>query len=143
MNISLYLSSLIIRDKRVFDPIRKKWLIIQPEELVRQALLLYLIEEKGMRSSRIAVEKSILFNGQLRRFDIVYYDGHGNPVLLVECKAPDIAISQSVLEQAAWYNFEIKAPYLLLSNGHDSHWYEIDPIQKSYIRLGQEGPNLQ
>ncbi len=142
MNLSSYLTELRIKNNTVFDPVRKKWLMIQPEELVRQALLLYLIRDKGLPLARIAVEKAIRLHHQIRRFDMVYYDRRGQPLLLVECKSPSIPLTNQVLEQAVWYNYEIKAPYLLLSNGQESKWYRIDPEKKSYEVLSEEGPTL-
>ncbi len=142
MNISPYLSQLRIKNNLVFDPIRKKWLIIQPEELVRQALLLYLIENKNFSIHRIAVEKAIHLHQQIRRFDAVYYDRQGHPLVLVECKSPSTALNAQVLEQAVWYNYEIKAPYLLLSNGKESRWYQVDAEKKTYQEIPGEGPEL-
>lgn len=126
----------------IFDPVRKKWLVIQPEELVRQALLLYLIENKGISLQRLALEKAIQLHNQIRRFDMVYYDRHGHPLVLVECKSPSTSLTNQVLEQAVWYNYEIKAPYLLLSNGHESMWYQVDTENKAYREVPGEGPDL-
>ncbi len=142
MDLSVYLNRLQVRNNRVFDPIRKKWLIIQPEELVRQSLLLYLLEEKKLTAHRIAVEKMIRLHDQVRRFDLVYYDHQGLPLLLVECKSPSLPLSQVVLEQAIWYNYEIKAPYLLLSNGKSTAWFLVDPEEKSYKEIPGNGPDL-
>lgn len=142
MNISPYLSQLRIKNNLVFDPVRKKWLVIQPEELVRQALLLYLIANKNFSIHRIAIEKAINLHQQIRRFDVVYYDRHGHPFVLVECKSPSIALTNQVLEQAVWYNFEIKAPYLLLSNGKESRWYQVDTQNKTYEEIPGEGPEF-
>lgn len=142
MDISSYLTELRINGNMVFDPVRKKWLVIQPEELVRQALLLYLLREKELPLARIGVEKAIRLHNQIRRFDLVYYDRHGSPLLLVECKSPSTPLTQQVLEQAVWYNYEIKAPYLLLSNGKDSKWYKTDSASKAYELLSGDGPSL-
>lgn len=142
MDLSIYLNKLEVRNNRVFDPIRKKWFLIQPEELVRQSLLLYLLEEKKLTPHRIAVEKMIRLHDQIRRFDLVYYDHLGHPLLLVECKSPSIALSQIVLEQAIWYNFEVKAPYLLLSNGKTTAWFLIDPKENNYREIPGNGPDL-
>ena len=142
MNISPYLSQLRIKNNLIFDPVRKKWLVIQPEELVRQALLLYLIEIKNFSIHRLAVEKAINLHQQIRRFDAVYYDRHGHPLVLVECKSPSTALNVQVLEQAVWYNYEIKAPYLLLSNGKESRWYKVDTEKKTYQEMPEEGPQL-
>ncbi|MFK8005781.1 MAG: type I restriction enzyme HsdR N-terminal domain-containing protein [Saprospiraceae bacterium] len=123
----------------IFCPIRKKFLVLQPEELVRQLLLVYLIEEKKYPKSKIAVEKSLKINELEHRFDILIYDENNQPFLLVECKAPEINIEKSFswmniltdsttakneikinrnpFEQAAQYNFQLQVPYLLITNG--------------------------
>lgn len=142
MDLSLYLSRLRIKNNTVFDPVRKKWILIQPEELVRQTLLIYLLEVKNIALQRIAVEKTIHLHHLTRRFDLVYYDKKGKPLLLVECKSPSVPLTDKVLEQAVWYNFEVKAPYLLLSNGKHSAWYQIQVDEKNYQQLPDEGPNL-
>ena len=142
MDLSLYLPRLRIQNNSVFDPVRKKWLRVQPEELVRQALLLYLLEEKKVAIQRMAVEKMINVNHLKRRLDLVYHDKYGNPYLLVECKSPSVPLTNQVLEQAIWYNFEVKAPYLLLSNGSQSLWYEVLPREKQYRLLDDYGPDL-
>ena len=142
MDLSIYLSRLRIENNTVFDPVRRKWLVIQPEELVRQTLLLYLLDEKKIALQRMAVEKTIHIHQLKRRFDLVYHDKKGKPILLVECKSPDIPLTDKVLEQAVWYNFEVKAPYLLLSNGKQSAWYQVDAEAKKYHPLPDEGPTL-
>ena len=142
MDLSSYLPRLRIENSMVFDPVRKKWLLVQPEELVRQTLLLYLLEEKKVAIQRMAVEKTIRVNHLKRRFDLVYHDKYGKPKLLVECKSPNVPLTDQVLEQAVWYNFEIKAPYLLLSNGKDSRWYQVLPEEKKYHPLTDQGPDL-
>lgn len=142
MDLSLYLSRLRIENNTVFDPVRKKWYLIQPEELVRQTLLLYLLDEKKIALQRMAVEKTIHLHHLTRRFDLVYHDKKGKPLLLVECKSPSVALTDKVLEQAVWYNFEVKAPYLLLSNGKQSAWYQVQVNEKKYHQLPDEGPNL-
>lgn len=132
----------------IFCPIRKKFLILQPEELVRQLLIVYLIEEKKYPKSRIAVEKSLKINDLEHRFDLLVYDKNNQPFLLVECKAPKINIEKSFqwmnilsdneiakseininrnpFEQAAQYNFQLKVPYLLITNGISTFLAKID-----------------
>lgn len=141
MDLSSYLLNLRIKKNMVFDPVRKKWLIIQPEELVRQATIQYLLEDMNLPLLRIAVERSISIHNQVRRFDIVYYDRQSQPRLLVECKSPATRLTAHVLEQAVWYNYEIKAPYLLLTNGKNSIWYKVNPYAKTYNLL-QAPPKL-
>jgi hypothetical protein len=99
------------------DPIRKKWILLQPEEMVRQLLIQYLIRECNISSGQIQVEKSFKLNGLQRRFDIVVYDSDVKPYILVECKAPDQKINQIVFDQVSAYNLSLGAPYVLVTNG--------------------------
>jgi hypothetical protein len=97
----------------IFCPIRKKFLVLQPEELVRQLLLVYLIKEKKYPKSKIAVEKSLRFNELEHRFDILIYDKNNQPFLLVECKAPEVNIKKSfswmkILDNLSEVKSEIK-----------------------------------
>lgn len=137
MNLSLYLKRLNTKDGKLFDPVRKKWLTLLPEEMVRQTLILYLIEEVQCSLNRMAVEKSIRIHDRIKRFDLVYHDTEMKPLLLVECKSPSVPLNEEVLGQAVWYNYEIKAPYLLLSNGREAQWYQVDPVVRSYTRLSE------
>ncbi len=101
----------------VFDPLRKKWLVLQPEELVRQLFVQYLLRGKGYNFTRIKVEKSLKVNGLDRRCDLLVYDAAIRPFLMVECKAPQVDISQETFRQIAWYNLPLQVPYLAVTNG--------------------------
>jgi hypothetical protein len=101
----------------IFDFIRKKWLVLTPEEWVRQHLLNYLVTEKNFPLSVISIEKELILNDLKRRYDVVVYDNRLNPLLIVECKAPYIALDKSVISQALHYNLTIKAQVLMISNG--------------------------
>lgn len=101
----------------IFDFIRKKWLALTPEEWVRQHLLNYLVTEKHIPASSISVEKELQLNDLKRRYDVVVYDRHLQPWLIVECKAPYIALDKLVVEQALRYNLSVKAELLMISNG--------------------------
>lgn len=113
-------------NKYIWDPIRKKYLVPQPEELVRQLLILYLTQKLDYPISRIQVEKSLSVLGQYKRYDIIVYDHKIEPYLLIECKSHKEPINQSVLDQAARYNITLKAPYLLVTNGVRSYCCSID-----------------
>jgi len=103
----------------VFDPVRKKWLVLTPEEQVRQYLLAHLTGNMQYPSSLIAVEKKIMVGAMAKRFDIVVYDRHTHsPWMLIECKAPDIPITQAALMQLLNYQRTIQCGYWMLSNGH-------------------------
>jgi hypothetical protein len=103
--------------QQIFDEVRKKWVMITPEEWVRQHLVKWLIQEKKYPASLLAIEKSILVNGLPKRCDIVAFDREMKPYLIVECKAPEVEISQAVFDQAARYNLTLGADLFLLSNG--------------------------
>lgn len=102
----------------IFDPLRKKWLVLTPEEQVRQYLLQYLIQIKGYPKTLIAVEKKIKVGAMDKRFDIVVYNRHHEPWMLVECKAPEVLIDQATLFQLLNYQRTIQCDYWVMSNGH-------------------------
>lgn len=101
----------------VYDPIRKDWFVFQPEEEVRQHLIRFLLEEKGVSKNLLAVEKEIIYRETRRRFDLVIYNREGTPEMLCECKAPSVPINQNTVNQIARYNTILKAPHLLITNG--------------------------
>ncbi|MCB0569523.1 MAG: type I restriction enzyme HsdR N-terminal domain-containing protein [Phaeodactylibacter sp.] len=120
-------------DKRlIFDPARKKWVALQPEELVRQLFIQYLVAEKGYSLALINTEKGLKVNTLSKRFDLLVYDRGFQPFFLVECKAPQVAISQDVFRQAAWYNMPLKVSYLLVTNGIESYCCHIDYERQAY-----------
>jgi hypothetical protein len=106
-----------INRNKVFDPVRKKWIEITPEELVRQHFIQYLLLEKKYPVSLMKMEHGIIYNKLNKRGDIVIYSHTGMPMILIECKAPTILLDEDVLMQALRYNIKLKAPYLVLSNG--------------------------
>ncbi|HEY8403618.1 MAG TPA: type I restriction enzyme HsdR N-terminal domain-containing protein [Flavobacteriales bacterium] len=124
----------------VWDIVRKKWILLTPEEWVRQHLIQYLHTEKGFSIGLMAVEKAIQFNGMMRRYDLVLYNQQSQPVLLAECKAPDIRITQQVFDQAARYNLVMKVPYLLITNGLEHYCSRID-FENSSFEFLREIPN--
>lgn len=101
----------------IYDTIRRKWLVLTPEEWVRQHTVNYLVNELGYPASLIHIEGGLTLNGTQKRFDILLYDNTGKPMLLVECKAPSVKISQAVFNQAARYNMVYKVPYIFVTNG--------------------------
>jgi hypothetical protein len=119
LNLPAYAVKLKNHSQRtqIFDRIRKKFVVLTPEEWVRQHVLNYLIEHKNFPASRIAVESSLKYNELLRRPDIVYYDSALKPALIVECKASDVKISQTTFDQIARYNMPLRVNYLLVTNG--------------------------
>lgn len=117
---------------KVFDPIRKKLLMLTPEEFVRQNFVRWISEAYGYPNSLIANEVEIQFNGMKRRCDSVIYDRQCNPLIIVEYKAPDVAITQSTFDQIVRYNMELRAKYLIISNGVNHYCCKIDYIRNTY-----------
>lgn len=101
----------------IFDIIRKKFVVLTPEEWVRQHLVHYLIHHCGCTPSLMAVEKGLTVNGLQKRFDVLVYDNKGKAILLAECKAPDIQLSESTFLQAAVYNQSLSVSRLVITNG--------------------------
>lgn len=124
----------------IWGVIRSKWLVLQPEELVRQLLLQYLMLEAGVNKNRIAVERGLSVNGLQKRCDILIYDLEMNPWLLVECKAPKVRLNEAVFRQIATYNMELQVPYLLVSNGPQAYCSQIDLTAKSFQFLSALPP---
>lgn len=116
----------------IYDPIRKRDMIQTPEEIVRQLTIQYLVAEKGFRPNKLAVEKMLIVNERNKRFDILAYDDATAPLLLVECKAPSISITESAFEQISSYNLVLRVPYLLVTNGVDSYCCKMDYEQNSF-----------
>jgi hypothetical protein len=106
----------------IFDIIRKKYVVITPEEWVRQHFIWYLIEEKQYPISLIAVEKKLTINKLTKRTDILIFNTEGNPDIIVECKAPSVKITQETFDQIARYNLKLNANYLITTNGLE-HFY--------------------
>ncbi len=119
----------------IWDDIRKKWYVLQPEEFVRQLLVQYLIQDCGYNKNKIQIEKGLVVNGKEKRFDILVYDEDFRPYLLVECKRPEIPVDQKVFDQISVYNIELQVPYLLVSNGLDTYACSINQEEKSYAFL--------
>ncbi|CVK15228.1 Type I restriction enzyme R protein N terminus (HSDR_N) [Apibacter mensalis] len=116
----------------IFDEVRKKWLILTPEEWVRQHIIFYLQSSKKISHSAFIIEKKIILNHQTKRLDILLYK-RSEPRLLVECKAPGIPLTQNTFEQAARYNTQIKSKYILLSNGLKHIYFKYDFFINQYM----------
>ena len=101
----------------IFDALRKKWLVLTPEEWVRQHVLNYLVNEKKYPASIIAIEREIILNDVKKRFDILIYSKELEPLLIIECKAPYIELDNEVIAQVQRYNLTLKAKYVMITNG--------------------------
>lgn len=119
----------------VFDSLRKKFLVLTPEEWVRQHIIHYLIIHRQYPKSLFSLEKGVKYNRIQKRFDVLVLDRDGRPFLLIECKAPTVGLSQKTAEQIAVYNKSIGARFLALSNGMQHLCMEYDGTTGTYKQL--------
>ncbi len=115
----------------VFDPVRRRWVALTPEEWVRQHVLNLLLVDLGCPPGMLGVEVPLALNGLAKRADAVVFGQGGRPVALVECKAPDVPLTRRVFEQAARYNTVFKVRYLLVTNGRMHYCCQVDHEQGS------------
>ena len=123
----------------IFDEIRKKFILLTPEEWVRQHVVQYLINEKKYPRSLIKLEGGLKLNSLQKRTDILFFNSDGKKTLLVECKAPHIPITQETFDQIARYNFIHRVKWLMVSNGLNHFYCEID-IENGTYRFVNELP---
>lgn len=107
----------------IFDEIRKQWIMLTPEEWVRQNFLQFLTRVKKYPATLIAVEKEIQLGDLAKRFDIVVYDRNTRPWMIIECKEMKVILSEQVLNQALRYNITLNVPYILITNGTDCYGF--------------------
>ncbi|WP_299156729.1 type I restriction enzyme HsdR N-terminal domain-containing protein [uncultured Christiangramia sp.] len=119
----------------VFDDLRKKFIILTPEEWVRQHTVKFLEKEKNYPVSLINVEKQLKIAGLTKRYDVVVFEPEGNIHIIVECKAPKIKITQDTFDQIARYNLSLKANYLMVTNGIEHYFCQMDYEKETYIFL--------
>lgn len=116
----------------IFDEIRKKFIILTPEEWVRQHVVRFLLEEKKIPKSLINVEKLLKVNGLNKRYDVVVFNSDGTIHILVECKAPEVKIAQATFDQIARYNMTMNATLLMVSNGLNHYFCQMDYENEKY-----------
>ncbi|MDT0647814.1 type I restriction enzyme HsdR N-terminal domain-containing protein [Zunongwangia sp. F260] len=126
----------------VFDKLRKKFVILTPEEWVRQNCVRFLTEEKDYPESLINVEKQLKLGDLVKRYDIVVFNRNGNIHLIVECKAPKIKVTQDTFDQIARYNLKLNATYLMVTNGINHYYCQMDYEAEKYNFL-KEIPSFQ
>ena len=119
----------------IFDEIRKKFIILTPEEWVRQHVVHFLLEEKKYPKSLINVEKVLIVNGLRKRYDVVVFNPDGSIFVLVECKATEIKTAQATFDQIARYNLALKAQFLMVTNGHNHYFCQMDFENEKYAFL--------
>lgn len=108
---------IVNNQQQIFDEIRRKYVTLIPEEWVRQHFINYLVNDRKFPKGLLAVEHPLTINKVSHRADIVAFASDGKPLVVVECKAPEVAINQSVIQQISRYNILLKAPILILTNG--------------------------
>ena len=119
----------------IFDIIRKKFVILTPEEWVRQHTLHYLIYDKKYPVSHINVEKQLLLNDTVKRYDIIIFKNDGEVHIIIECKAPSITINQITFYQIARYNLALNSDILMVTNGLTHYFCKMDFENKKYLFL--------
>jgi hypothetical protein len=122
---------------QVYDPLRRKWLVLTPEEWVRQHFVAHMIHDLGYPPSMMANEVGVRLNGLQRRCDTVVWRGGGAaaPLMIVEYKAPSVEITQRVFDQIARYNMVVQAPYLIVSNGLRHFCCRVNCAESTYSFL--------
>ncbi|MBO5345760.1 MAG: type I restriction enzyme HsdR N-terminal domain-containing protein [Paludibacteraceae bacterium] len=118
---------------QIFDPIRGKWLVLTPEEWVRQNTIIYISDTLEAPMTRIANEVAINYNGLTKRCDSIIYDDYGKPLIIIEYKRTDVQITQHVFDQIATYNLQLRVPYLIVSNGLQHILCKVDFENRKYI----------
>jgi hypothetical protein len=121
----------------IFDEIRKKFIILTPEEWVRQHVVQFLLQEKKYPISHINVEKILKVNGLRKRYDVVVFNPDGSIYILIECKAPKIKIAQATFDQIARYNMTMNAQFLMVTNGLNHYFCQMDFENEKYQFLAE------
>lgn len=121
----------------VFDDQRKKFVILTPEEWVRQHCVQFLKNQKNFPASLINVEKQLKIAGLTKRYDIVVFNSDGSIQLIVECKAPSVKITQDTFDQIARYNLSLQADYLMVTNGLQHYYCQLDYEAENYNFLAE------
>ena len=122
---------------KIFDPARKKYVALTPEEWVRQHLIHYLNKDKNYPLGLMKVEKEFKYNKLSKRADIIVCDRNGKPLLMAECKSADVEITQSVFDQAMRYNLTMDVQLMILSNGINHFCFRLDKANQTYIALAE------
>ena len=124
---------IVANQLQIFDPIRRRYVVLTPEEWVRQHFIHYLTEHKKVPSSHITVEKSLRVSHLAKRADIIVYKGGLEPVLAVECKAPSVEITEAVFYQLLRYNMTLRVEYLVVTNGLRHVYCKVDYPNKKAV----------
>lgn len=140
LDLIIYRDNLTVAQKdnkvMILDPVRKQYVKSTPEELVRQLVIQWLMDQYGLGRGFISIEKQITAGLKERRFDLLVLDPQHKPWMLIECKAPGILLTDKVWGQASLYNRSIQAPYVWITNGHSQKlgYWSTDERQFKEIR---------
>ena len=141
MNLNLPIGELKIKEQNgkyyVFDRLRKQFVRLTQEEFVRQQFVSFLIDYKDYPPGRLANEVEIVLGNVKKRCDTILYDNLLKPVMIIEYKAPPIAISQKTFDQIARYNFVLQVPWLIISNGLQHFCCLTDPEKREYVFVNE------
>ena len=118
----------------IYDVVRQKYILNQPEEWVRQNIIKYLNKQKGYPTSLMKIEKKVVVNNLTKRCDIVCYNNNGMPLLLVECKAPNLKLDRSCIHQSINYQKKINAKYILITNGTTHYCFKLVNDEISFLK---------
>lgn len=121
----------------IFDEIRKKHLVLTPEEWVRQHFIRFLVKEKGFPTALLQIEGGLSLYQTRKRSDILVYNTAGDKLMVIECKAPSVAITQATFDQAARYNSVYKAPWLVVTNGLQHYHAQIDHSNGRFLFVAE------
>jgi type I site-specific restriction endonuclease len=116
----------------IFDTQRKRYVVLTPEEWVRQNFIKFLIDEKKYPAAFLAIEKQLNYNGMKKRCDAILYNQNAQPILIIEFKAPNVSITQATFDQVAVYNAKLKVDFFIISNGIEHFCCKVDTINAKY-----------
>ncbi len=125
----------------IFDSQRKRYVSLTPEEWVRQHFIQFLIEVKGYPAAYLAIEKQLNLNGMKKRCDAILYDNTGQPIMIIEFKAPNVLISQATFDQVAVYNSKLNVDFFMISNGIEHYCCRVN-IQTARYEFFPEIPHF-
>ncbi len=128
----------------IFDPLRKKWILLTPEEWVRQNFVQYLTGIKNYPAALIAIEKEIQLGELKKRFDVLVYDNSHQPWMMIECKEMNVVLDETVLQQVLRYNISVPVRYLIVTNGsYTFGWEKAEGRLIEMAELPQRQPPLK
>ena len=137
LNLPAYPANITIKDgkRNIFDPLRKKYVALTPEEWVRQHFINFLITHKGYPGTLLGNEIAITLNGTSKRCDSILFDRQGQPLMIMEYKAPSVKITSKVFDQIARYNIVLKVRFLIVTNGMEHYCCKVDYQNKRCVCL--------